>query len=153
MGGMAVPAKSGIAAWPSSALAKFTGQGMPSRPFPTPIGLPNDMRYAHSVQTISVIENAYRTIRDEFSAHLRFIRPEYRMARPGTLWMPTRVAAVSCHPVSPAFSQLGPETMSRNMQTPSLSIFPEPAAQAADDGGTLHGQASLPGMHRAFRTR
>src|SRR5437588_11396716 len=35
------------------------------------------------------------------------MRPEYRMARPGTLISPTKVAATSCHAVSPESSQVG----------------------------------------------
>ena len=33
--------------------------------------------------------------------------PPYRTARPGRLISPTNVAAVICHALSPAFSQLG----------------------------------------------
>src|SRR2546430_16301434 len=66
------------------------------------------------------------------------------MARPGTLWIPTRVAAVSCQPVSPALSQLGPETMSRNIEPPLFSLA------ANDDKG--NGQGRVPPVHRASDT-
>src|SRR5215469_11955800 len=56
---------------------------------------------------------AYNTMSDELSAHLRFINPAYRIASPGTLWSPTRVAAVSCHPVSPELTHPGPGVMAR----------------------------------------
>src|SRR2546421_1262576 len=72
------------------------------------------------------------------------MRPAYRMARPGTLWIPPRVAAVSCHPVSPALSQLGPETMSRNIEPPLFSLA------ANDDKG--NGQGRVPPVHRASDT-
>src|SRR5258708_8060106 len=43
----------------------------------------------------------------ELSDHFRFMRPAYRIARPGTLCRPTNVAAVSCQAVSPEFNQSG----------------------------------------------
>lgn len=84
--------------------------------------MPKLMLYANSVQTTSVMANAYSTMSAELSAHLRFIRPAYMIARPGTLIRPTCVAEVSCHPVSPGLSHDGPEVMSRNTK----QILPTP---------------------------
>src|ERR1051326_392904 len=50
----------------------------------------------------------------EFSAHLRFISPEYRIASPGTLIRPTSVAATICQAVGPESSHGGAGTTSRN---------------------------------------
>src|SRR5580700_10718282 len=46
-------------------------------------------------------------INAELTANFRFINPAYRIARPGMLMIPTSVADVSCHAVSPEFSQVG----------------------------------------------
>src|ERR1700682_662897 len=47
------------------------------------------------------------------------ITPPYRTARPGRLIRPTNVAAVICHALSPAFSQLGYAA-----QLPNVPPFP-----------------------------
>lgn len=43
----------------------------------------------------------------EFTAHFFFTMLPYKMTSPGTLCIPTRVAAVSCHALSPLFNQGG----------------------------------------------
>ena len=70
-------------------------------------GCPKLMSYAKNIQMTRVIANAYTTISAELTANFRFINPAYRIARPGMLMIPTSVADVSCHAVSPEFSQLG----------------------------------------------
>src|SRR5690348_9422373 len=95
-------------AWLISDDAKLTGQGIPMMSWPRSLAeLPKLMLYPHSVQMSNVMAKAYRTISAELRAHFRFINPAYRIARPGTLWRPTSVAAVSCQAVSPEFSQSG----------------------------------------------
>src|SRR5215471_19283477 len=125
-----------MVACPCSAFGNSTGHGMPMMPlrkFPPlkPTGFPKPMLYANRVQTTSVMANAYSTMRAELSAHLRFIRPAYRMARPGTLCSPTNVAAVSCQALSPAFSQFGPDVMSRNIKR---VVLPKPRDEALRTG-------------------
>src|SRR6185312_12624755 len=43
----------------------------------------------------------------ELSAHFFFTNPAYRIASPGTLCKPTKVAAVNCQAVSPALTKAG----------------------------------------------
>jgi hypothetical protein len=43
----------------------------------------------------------------EFTAHFFFTMLPYRITRPGTLCMPTSVAEIICHALSPLFSQDG----------------------------------------------
>src|SRR6266851_1811810 len=57
------------------------------------------------------------------------------MASPGTLCKPTNVAAVSCQPLSPAFNQLGPDVISRNIKR---VVLPKPRFEAIRPGAEHH---------------
>src|SRR5580658_3037783 len=98
----------------------------------------------------------------ELTANFRFINPAYRIARPGMLMIPTSVADVSCHAVSPEFSQLGasfradniwdtsPQTLPiyRHVQrhAPCHGTLSEPGAPFFGRDAQIHG---LPSVHRA----
>src|SRR5438128_1589878 len=70
-------------------------------------GCPKAIWKPNSTQQTSTSANAMNDIIIEFTDQRFCITPPYRTTRPGTLMSPTSVAAVSCHALSPGFSQLG----------------------------------------------
>src|ERR1700722_8142448 len=89
-------------------------RNVPKKPFvpvmPEPlcaIGLPKPILNAQRHQTMSVTQNATNVSIIALTDQRFCITPPYRTARPGRLISPTNVAAVICHALSPAFSQLG----------------------------------------------
>src|SRR5438046_1538028 len=107
------PLSSGMTACPCRSLADRMVPGTPMMCSPSNRGDPKDILNDQNDHTISVAPNAYRVISAELSAHLRFMSPEYRMARPGTLIRPTRVPATSCQAVCPESSHGGLGNRSR----------------------------------------
>src|SRR5271157_878253 len=121
-----------ISACPSSAVWLSTLPGsprnVPRKPLvpnsPEPlcaIGCPKPILNAHKHHTISVTQNAMNTSIMLLTDQRFCMTPPYRTARPGRLISPTNVAAVICHALSPAFSQLG--YASQVMCLRSLRIF------------------------------
>jgi hypothetical protein len=99
------PLTLGMCAWPCSLNEPMTG---PGRPRNVPIhAWPKPILKTHRTHTMRTRQNPLNAMIMVLTAHLRCTRPPYRTARPGRLIRPTRVAAVSCQEVSPAFSQLG----------------------------------------------
>src|ERR1700761_8457286 len=98
-------------AWPSSAPAESTVPDLPQKvsknPLPPPIGLPKPILNAHSTHATNTSENATNVSIMLLTDQRFCITPPYRTARPGRLIRPTNVAAVICHALSPAFSQVG----------------------------------------------
>ncbi len=81
---------------------------MPNTPDPLcAIGWPKPILNAHRHHTISVTQNATNVSIIAFTDQRFCMTPPYRTASPGRLISPTNVAAVICHALSPAFSQLG----------------------------------------------
>src|SRR5712671_360283 len=98
-------------AWPSSAPVDSTVPDFPQKvskkPLPCPIGLPKPILNAHSTHATKTSENATNVSIMLLTDQRFCITPPYRTARPGRLIRPTNVAAVICHALSPAFSQVG----------------------------------------------
>src|SRR5947209_1860632 len=101
----------GMTAWPSSAPVDSTVPDLPQKvskkPLPWPIGLPKPILNAHRHQATSTRQKATNVSIMLFTDQRFCITPPYRTASPGRLISPTNVAAVICHALSPAFSQLG----------------------------------------------
>ena len=98
--------RAGITAWPCSPLGESIDPGTPTKCRASVIYVPKAILWPQKDQATSLARNPNRTICEQLTAHLRFISPAYRIARPGTLIRLTRVPA-SCQAVSPEFSQLG----------------------------------------------
>jgi hypothetical protein len=99
------PLTSGMWAWPCSLNEPMTGPGWPTK---VPIQAePKPILKTHRTQTMRTRQKPLNAMIMVFTAHLRCTSPPYRTAKPGRLIRPTRVAAVNCQEVSPAFSQLG----------------------------------------------
>jgi hypothetical protein len=99
------PLRSGIDACRCSWVAPVDNPGRPST---WPIqGFPNPMLNAHNTQTTSTSENALKAMSIVLTPHFFCTRPPYNTAMPGKLIKPTRVAAVSCQALSPAFNHCG----------------------------------------------
>ena len=85
--------------------------GIPTKllrmPGPSFSGLPNPILNTHSTHTISTSENPVKAMSIVLTAHLRCTIPPYKIAIPGMLINPTRVAATSCQALSPALSHGG----------------------------------------------
>ena len=69
--------------------------------------VPKPILNAHRHQTTSVTQNATKVSIMLFTDQRFCITPPYSTASPGRLISPTKVAAVICHALSPALSQLG----------------------------------------------
>src|SRR5580700_4865453 len=81
---------------------------VPNSPEPLcAIEWPKPILNAHRHQTISVTQNATNVSIMLFTDQRFCMTPPYRTANPGRLISPTNVAAVICHALSPALSQLG----------------------------------------------
>src|SRR5260370_10999335 len=94
-------------ACPCSPPDPMTAPAFPTRCRLPPIhGDPNPILKAHRTHTISVRQNALKTIIIVLTAHLRWTIPPYRTASAGMLIRPTSVAAVICQALSPLDSQL-----------------------------------------------
>src|ERR1700693_2968263 len=98
-------------AWPSSAPVESTvpdfPQNVSKNPLPCPIGLPKPILNAHRHQATNTRQNATNVSIMLLTDQRFCITPPYRTARPGRLIRPTNVAAVICHALSPALSQVG----------------------------------------------
>src|ERR1019366_7910342 len=120
----------GITALPSSAASPSTLPGVPQnvskKPFPWPIGLPKPILNAHKTHATSTSENATKVSIMLLTDQRFCMTPPYRTARPGRLISPTKVAAVICHALSPAFSQLGYASQDICLRFPAIV-----------DGGTV----------------
>src|SRR5712691_729369 len=112
-----------------------TVAGLPTTSRPVNKGCPNPILNAHKTQTIRVRQNVLNTISMVFTAHLRCTIPPYSTARAGMLIRPTSVAAVICHELSPALSQLAygftppPESEAKglpgNQAAPTSTVQPD----------------------------
>ena len=71
------------------------------------MGTPKPILNAHKHQATKTRENATNVSIMLLTDQRFCMTPPYRTARPGRLISPTNVAAVICHALSPAFSQLG----------------------------------------------
>src|SRR3984957_18527689 len=123
----------GMIACPSSAPALTTVPDLPQKvskkPLPGPIGLPKPILNAHRTQATNTSENATNVSIMLFTDQRFCMTPPYRIASPGRLMSPTNVAAVICHALSPAFSQLGYASQDISLRFTSVVGAMRPAAE------------------------
>src|SRR5471032_687557 len=84
------------------------------------IGLSKPILNAHRHQATSTSENATNVSIMLLTDQRFCMTPPYRIARPGRLISPTNVAAVICHALSPAFSQLGYAFQDMRLRFPTV---------------------------------
>src|SRR3984893_9512078 len=90
------------------------------------IECPKPILKAHRPQATSTRQNATNVSIMLLTDQRFCITPPYRTASPGRLMSPTNVAAVICHALSPALSQLGYACQDMCLRFPTVVGLPHP---------------------------